>query len=262
MKALLALLPLTVGALALVPQASAQVSAGVATGTVVVVQALPGPGVDVSIDGRSVRQKTEVGAVLGPFSMAPGTHELTFTGAGTAVKTKIDVGAGSSSDVVLHRPASVNGEPVVNTYVTPTAPIGPGKARLLLAHTATVAPADVSFDGSVVFRDIANGEFAQADVPAGSHRVALLPTGLTADPILGPLQVTLAARTVTMVYAVGNPSDKSMKAIVHTVDLPTDGSTAPETIKTGSAGLAGGIPVDPFGARVASRSARGQHPVR
>ena len=93
--------------------------------------------------------------------------------------TRLNVKSGSNTDVVLHQPASVNGDPVVSTYHTPLSPIGPEKARVLLAHTATVAPADVRVDGKVVFTNIANGEYADADVPAGAHRVALLPTGTT-----------------------------------------------------------------------------------
>ena len=101
---------------------------------------------------------------------------------------------GASTDVVLHLPAEVDGDPVVHSYDAPTSPIGPDKARVVLAHTATVAPADVEVNGEVVFTNIANGEFAEADVPAGTHQVALLPTGSTGNPILGPLDVALEAK--------------------------------------------------------------------
>ena len=72
--------------------------------------------------------------------------------------------------MVLHLPAEVGGDPVVHSYDAPTGAIGPDKARVVLAHTATVAPADVEVDGETVFTNIANGEFAEADVPAGTHR--------------------------------------------------------------------------------------------
>jgi hypothetical protein len=68
--------------------------------------------------------------------------------------------------------------------------------------------------------------------------VELLPTGTTTDPILGPIDLTVAAGTVSMVYAVGTPSDGSMNVILHSGTLSADGSVVPDTIRTGSAGLA------------------------
>jgi len=230
---------------------------------VVVVQAVPGAEVTVSIDGKSVEHKADVGSLSEPLPLAAGAHDLVFTGVPGSgrVTTRVDVKSGSNTDVVLHLPASVNGDPVVSTYRTPMSPIGPDKARVLLAHTATVAPADVRVDGKVVFTNIANGEYADADVPAGPHRVALLPTGTTSDPILGPLTVTLQPRTVTMVYAVGNPSNGSMDAITHTLPLRADGSVQPRSMDTGSAGLAGDVPVVPFGDDLAPQSGSREHGV-
>lgn len=214
---------------------------------VTVIQAVPGAEVDVSIDGRSVAQGAGVGDVLGPFELAAGDHEVEFSGPdGLAVASTLDVEAGASSDVVLHLPAEVDGDPVVHSYDAPTSSIGPDKARVVLAHTATVAPADVQVDGEIIFTNIANGEFAEADVPAGTHQVALLPSGSTDNPILGPLDVPLEARTLSMIYAYGNPRDGSMNVIAHTATLAADGSVAPSRIDTGAAGLVQD-PVEPFG---------------
>jgi hypothetical protein len=148
---------------------------------------------------------------------------------------------------VLHLPASVGGDALVTTYPAPVKPIGPGKARVLVAHTANVAPADIQVDGQVVFTNVANGEFATADLPAGEHVVALFPTGETSDPILGPLTVDLAARSLTMVYAVGNPETDSMDLVAHTAELAADGTLVPRMINTGSAGLAADVRVVAFG---------------
>ena len=206
-----------------------------------VIQAVPGAEVDVSIDGRSVAEGAGVGDVLGPFELASGEHEVEFSGPdGLAVASTLRVKGGASTDVVLHLPAEVDGDPVVHSYDAPTGPIGPDKARVVLAHTATVAPADVEVNGEVVFTNIANGEFADADVPAGTHEVALRPTGSTADPILGPLDVALEASTLSMIYAYGNPRDGSMNAISHTAILASDGSVAPSAstpVRRGSSPL-------------------------
>ena len=201
------------------------------------VQAVPGAEVGVWVDERQVARNAAVGAVLGPFELAPGTHDVTFEGGDLSVESTLDVSAGDTSDVVLHLPAEAGGEPVVHSYRAPTGPIGPGKARVMLAHTATVAPADVEVDGETVFTNIANGEFADADVPEGTIEVALLPSGSAGDPLLGPLDVTLEASTLSMIYAYGNPRNGSMNVIAHTATLAADGTVRPSRIDTGSAGL-------------------------
>ncbi len=219
-----------------------------AVGHVAIVQAVPGTDVDVVVDGETVASGVAPGKVLGPYELSAGEHQVDFSGPdGLSQATTLDVAAGSNQDVVLHLPASVGGEAEVTSYQTPTEPIGPGKARVLVAHTATVAPADVRVDGQVVFTNIANGEFATADVPAGEHVVALLPTGESGPVILGPLTVDLTAGTITMVYAIGNPDDDTMTLVAHGATLAADGSLVPSTIATGSAGLAGDVRVHPFG---------------
>src|SRR6476620_11241340 len=211
---------------------------------VTIIQAVTGAEVSVTVDGEP-RGDAEVGDLLGPFDLSAGRHDVSFAGVGAdgediAVDSTLTVEPGGT-DVVLHLPAEVGGAPVVHSYRAPAGPIGPGKARVLLAHTATVAPADVEVDGQTVFTNIANGEFADADVPEGSISVALLPSGAAgAEPILGPLDVALEARTLSMIYAYGNPRDGSMNVIAHTVDLAADGSVRPSRIETGSAGLVGG----------------------
>jgi hypothetical protein len=219
---------------------------------VTVIQAVPGMEVDVSVDGRSLTTGAAVGDVLGPYELAPGEHDIAFTADGLDVASSLRVEGGASSDVVLHLPAEPGGDPVVHSYVAPTGAIGPDKARVVLAHTATVAPADVEVNGEVVFTNIANGEFAEADVPAGTHEVALLPSGGPGDPILGPVDVALEARTLSMIYAYGNPRDGSMNVIAHTATLEADGSVMPTSIDTGAAGLVR-APVDPFGATPGDR---------
>lgn len=227
---------------------------------VMVVQAVPGKNFDVEIDREAVSDGAETGDVLGPFDLAPGTHQVAFRDATGEIvlETSVDVAAGSRQDLVAHLPAEVGGAPVATVYETPTAPIGLDKARVLIAHTASVAPADVRVDGTVVFRNIANGEFATADVAAGEHVAELLPAGLTRRPILGPLKVNLAAATATMVYAIGDPKQESMEVISHAVSLPSDGADMPTSIDAGSAGLAAGLSVNEFSAPTTTLAEAGE----
>ena len=250
----------TVGVAGLGTPSLADAGPASSTGRLVIVQAVPRDSLDVMVDGHAIRKDAAVGAVLGPVAVSAGRHEVRFSDASGRVRltSTVEVTPGSSSDIVVHLPAQLHGAPVVNAYRTPRAPIAPGKARVLIAHTATVAPADVRVDGTVVFRDIANGEYATADVAAGAHSVALLPTGVTSKPILGPLHVDLKAGTVTMVYAVGTPRDGSMNVITHTAALGSNGAVVPKSIDTGQAGLAAGWAVHPFHASASRAEAAEQ----
>ena len=218
-------------------------------GQVAIVQAVPEASMDVAVDGEPVETGAEVGAVIGPLDLPAGSHEVTFSDGTQEITSTVEVTAGTTNDVVVHRPAEVDGTPVVSVYPTPPDPIAPGKARVLLAHTATVPPADVVVDGQTVFTNIANGEFATADVAAGGHQVSLLPAGVTGDPILGPLDVTLEEGTITAVYAVGTPANGSMDVIVRVSGGTPMDAGAPTGIDTGSAGLAGRVRVWTFAGR-------------
>lgn len=217
-----------------------------AQGTVAFVQAVPASSVSISVDGEVVQDAVEGGDVVGPVSLPVGEHEVVFGEGADAVASSFEVVAGESSDLVLHRPAAVGGDPVVSSYPSPLDALGPDKARVILAHTATTAPADVRVDGETVFTNIANGEYAQADVASGAHQVALYPSGLDADPILGPLDVQLRPGTLTSVYAVGNPSAGAMGVVVRRSQVGAATTTAPTRIETGSAGLVGDLVVSPF----------------
>jgi hypothetical protein len=217
-----------------------------ATGNVYVIHALTGKPVSVSIGGEVDSEQVSSGDVLGPLSLAPGKHTVIVEGANASwsMEASVTIKAGRSVDVVLHRPAEVQGPPTVTVYRNPTQAVPAGKGRVMVAHTATVPPADIEVDGKVLFANVANGEFATADVPAGTHEVAILPTGREEPVLLGPLDLPAEAATLTQVFAVGRPANGSMDVVVHTLPVPVRGSSAPDTVNTGSAGLVSGLPVD------------------
>jgi hypothetical protein len=225
-------------------------AAGSVAGTVTLVQAVPGRVVEVRVDGRELHRVAHVGDVIGPVRLPAGRHAVAFVGSGgSVVQAAVWLRPGSSVDVVLHRPAGVRGASVVTSFPTPTRPLRVGWARILVAATASLVPADVRVDDRVVFANIANGESATIDVPAGRHQVAFLPTGQPAPAVLGPLKVDVAAGTVTMVYAAGGSSSGAVRAIVHTMALGNGGGAAPGSVHTGTVGLARDLPVRVFGPR-------------
>ena len=205
--------------------------------SVSLVQAVPGRALEVRVDERRIGAAAP-GDVLGPIALSPGSHVVTFDDrAARAYSSVVHVVPGGSADVVLHPPAGPLNRPVVTAFRTPRRPIGPGKARLLVAMTATVAPADFRVDGQPLATNVANGEFATVDVPAGRHTLTVAPTGVTGSPMLGPVELVTPARTVSMVYVVGRAATGPTDLIVHRRRLRNDG-VAPETIHTGSVGLA------------------------
>lgn len=228
-------------------------------GRVHVVQALPDTEVSVSIDGGTPSENVSTSEIVGPLRLAPGPHDITVeaTDGSWELESSINVSSGGSSDVVLHRPASPTGRPVLTVYRAPLASIAQGKGRLLLAHTATVPPADVRLDGAVAFANIANGEFVEAEVPAGKHTASIVPTGSDGPALLGPLTLDVPDRTLMSIYAIGSPTDGSMQVVVHQRPLRQRGSAAPDQINTGSAGLVDGVRVREFGASGAPAPALG-----
>ena len=223
-------------------------AAGSVSGSVTLVQAVPGRTVEMRVDGRAVHRAARAGDVIGPVRLPAGRHVVAFVGpGGGAARVTVGLREGASLDVVLHRPAAVRGASVVSSFRTPTRPIAAGRARILVADTATLVPADVRIDNRVASANIANGESASVDLEAGRHQVTLVPTGQAAPALRGPLKLTLAAGTVTMVYVVGGPRSGGLRAIVHTVALSNGGEAAPGSVHTGTVGVARDLPVRAFG---------------
>jgi hypothetical protein len=232
-----ALALLLAGAAAVLPaQGAAAAHHRSPTGKVFVIQGVPGASVDVSIDGKTVDTGAEAKAILGPMSLTDGKHTITFASAQWTVTSSFQVQA-RSSDIVLHWPAEIGPKPETTVFKNDIAPVPAGKGRLTVAHTAVVPPADVRVDQKVLFSNIANGEFISADVPAGTYSVDIVPTGQDTDPLLGPVDLPVKGGVLTRVFAIGQPTNGSMDAIVQVLPLRQTGSKAPSQVEAGSAGL-------------------------
>ncbi|MFC4784377.1 DUF4397 domain-containing protein [Nocardioides sp. MAHUQ-72] len=207
-------------------------AAAPAAGTYVV-QGVPGASVDVLVDGDEIRSGVAAKQVVGSLDLSPGSHRFTFRTDDWEVSSAVDTSG--SQDVVLHWPADAADRPVVTVFANDVSAVGPGKGRLTVAHTAVVPPADIVADGQTLFTNIANGEFVSAVVPTSTYEVAVVPTG-GGDPLLGPLDLPVAAGQLTRVFAIGAPRDGTMDAVVQTLPVPTTGER-PAAVDTGAAGL-------------------------
>ena len=231
---------LCVAAMALLAVAPTTAGAD-STASLFVVQGLPDQQVSIALDGRVVAEQVEGATLAGPFEVAAGEHVLDIRSAtGSLVTSSVEVGPGQSTDVVVHLPATSGGDPVVTTFDNDLSAVPEGKGRLVVTHTAAVAPADIVVDGQVLFANVANGESLDAVVPADSYAVSIVPAGQSGPAVLGPVDLAVAARSLNRVYAVGDPTSDDMRVVVHVVAVTSTGSQAPSRVETGSGGQAVG----------------------
>ena len=136
--------------------ASAPAQARPTSAQVFVLHGLPGVVADVVVDGRTRQARVSGGSVVGPL-------------AGT-----VDVDGGGSVDVVAHLPAALGGSPLLTAFPNDLSPVGRGKVRLAVAHTAKVAPADIRVDGAPLLTNVANSEVLSVDVPQREYSVDIV----------------------------------------------------------------------------------------
>lgn len=207
-----------------------------------VVQGLPDTNLDVAIDGKSLATGIKTAAVAGPFSVHSGSRRLTFSSDGKVVLERmVSAKPGTSWDVVVHLPASSTGKPVVTAFQNDLSAVPAGKAKLTVAHTAAVPPADIKVNGDVLFANVANGESLDLVVPSGSYSVSIVPTGESKPVYLGPLRLEVKSGSLNRVYAVGDPASKTMRVAVHVIATTVTGSNKPTKINTGTGGQAVGM---------------------
>jgi len=211
-------------------------------GVLHVIQGLPGRTLDISIDGKTVASGVKATEVVGPLDVAAGQRKVTAKDAGKVVIERVvTVGAESNLDVVVHRPASPTAAPVITTYANKLTGVPKDKAAVRVAHTAAVGPADIKVNGKVLFANVANGESLDVVVPAGTYSVEIVPAGASSPVVLGPLALPVKSGYLTRVFAVGEPSSKTMNVVVASLKLPGTGSDKPDQVNTGTGGQAAGL---------------------
>jgi hypothetical protein len=209
------------------------------SGEIYVVNAVAGTSADLAVDGEVVQAAAAPKTIVGPLTLSPGEHVVSFTPAGAdEVTATIEVAAGSSSDVVAHLGVDIASGAKFTVFPNDLSPVAPDKARLVVAHTAVVPPADVRVDGEVLFSNVANGEALTLVVPGGTYNVDIVPASTSGPVVFGPVALAVAAEQLNRVYAFGSPEESSMDAIVRTQALPVQGAGEPGSVDTGNGGQA------------------------
>jgi Domain of unknown function (DUF4397) len=212
------------------------------TGQVYVVHGIAGAVLDVYVDDSEACETAMTKMVVGPITLSAGTHRVTLKkGKTTVAQASFLVTAGSSTDLVAHRFSDASRAPTVTAFSNDLSAVPPGKARLLIAHTAAVQPADVLVNGAVLVRNVANGESSTSVVPGGAYQVEIVPTATTGPAVLGPETLTIRSGTLTNVFAIGDPVAGTMDAVVQQLTLPMVGAAMPGQVNTGDGGQAAGL---------------------
>jgi hypothetical protein len=228
-----------VGAVALVG-GSISTSYAADDASIYVVQGLPGRVLDVAVDGKKVASGVRTAAIAGPYSVKAGSRKIRFSDDGEVVLERtFSVPARSSWDVVVHLPENSADDPAVTVFRNDVTSVPRGKASLVVAHTATVPPADIRVNGDVLFENIGNGESLTLTVPVATYEVAIVPTGETGPVVLGPLELTVRGGAVNRVFAIGDPGKKTMNVAVHVIPTASSGSGRPSDVNTGFGGQSG-----------------------
>ena len=228
-----------VGAVALVG-GSISTSYAADDASIYVVQGLPGRVLDVAVDGKKVASGVRTAAIAGPYSVKTGSRKIRFSDDGEVVLERtFSVPARSSWDVVVHLPENSGDDPAVTVFRNDVTSVPRGKASLVVAHTATVPPADIRVNGDVLFENIGNGESLTLTVPVATYEVAIVPTGETGPVVLGPLELTVRGGAVNRVFAIGDPGKKTMNVTVHVIPTASSGSGRPSDVNTGFGGQSG-----------------------
>jgi Domain of unknown function (DUF4397) len=237
-------LPLAVLALGAAPALLNAVPAAAASGTATayVLQGLPGVMADVSVDGDSAATGVSAKTVVGPLQLSAGRHVIALSSKGTRlVSASVTVKPGTSVDILGFWAAEAPTRPLIAVLPNDLSPVGAAHARVVVTHGIAGPPADIRVNGKVLFRSVANGESVSVVVPAGTYRVAAVPT-VGGPPLLPEASLTVKARTLTRAVAIGAP-DSPPDVLVHVLRIPgpVSGDRTPSAVHTGGGGQAAAL---------------------
>ncbi|NJL35010.1 MAG: DUF4397 domain-containing protein, partial [Chloroflexaceae bacterium] len=189
------------GMVAFVPAAAAQDG----TAQVRVVHASPdAPAVDVYVDGSAVLTNVSFFAASGYLEVPAGERRIQVAPAGTSadqavIDATVNLNAGQAYTVAATGLLENIGATVFEDNLSPAAA---GEARVDVVHLSPDAPAvDVKLaDGTILIENLAFGEGATIDVPAGTYDLIVTPTG-AADVVIDLSGTTLEAGILYTVFA-------------------------------------------------------------
>ena len=240
LAAILAIVALAAAALAPAAQADGRWSKN-RNASLTLVHGIPGDSVGATrdlpvqvrvyrlFDGTKVFDGVTFPTVAGPLSVKPGIYRIQVRVTGTPLVltrwTYISPGENVSAVAYLTdsgRLGNPAGKPApqLGIFTNDVSSPGPGKARVIVRHLADAPAVDVLAGGSTLINALANPGSAAAVVPAGTYPIQVVADADNSISAFGPADLTFAAGTTTVVYAVGSFFDGSFAPQLQTFPSP------------------------------------------
>jgi len=240
LAAILAIVALAAAALAPAAQADGRWSKN-RNASLTLVHGIPGDSVGATrdlpvqvrvyrlFDGTKVFDGVTFPTVAGPLSVKPGIYRIQVRVTGTPLVltrwTYISPGENVSAVAYLTdsgRLGNPAGKPApqLGIFTNDVSSPGAGKARVIVRHLADAPAVDVLAGGSTLINALANPGSAAAVVPAGTYPIQVVADADNSISAFGPADLTFAAGTTTVVYAVGSFFDGSFAPQLQTFPSP------------------------------------------
>jgi hypothetical protein len=191
------------------------------TGSLTVVHGIPKLPVDVYVNKKLVAPGVTF-TKLATFELPVAQYEVAFRPAGASPKTKpvlqshVGVKPGVSKSLVAHLKA--NGKPTLTTYYNNTTK-NRDLAQVTVRHNAAAPAVDIIANDSItLINALTNPRQGKAVVAAGTYNVKVVADADNSVVALSA-DLTLRARTNTIVYAVGDLAAGSFTVIVQVLPL-------------------------------------------
>ncbi len=180
-------------------------------------------------DGVKVFDGVTYKTVAGPLSVRPGWYriQVRVTGTSIALTRWTFLAPGENASAVAYltdsgRLGDKAGKPApqLGVFTNDVSSTGPGNARVIVRHLADAPAVDVLAGGAPLINALANPNSAAAVVPAGTYPIQVVADANNAISAFGPADLTFAAGTTTVVYAVGSFFDGSFTPLLQTFPSP------------------------------------------
>lgn len=204
------------------------------------IHGIPDTPVDVEVDGKVIIPNFQFKATQDLSSFAGQTLKalkVKVAGQSTVAIDAGDLALPKTGNYTAIAHLDATGKPTLTVFANDTSPTAAGQGRLVVRHTAAAPAVDVLAGDKPAFTNIVNGKEAKADLPAGTVKASVVPTGATTPVVIGPADLPVAEGKSLIVYAVGSLDAKTITVLTETIDGL---HSSPSKVNTGNSPIGEG----------------------